>query len=155
MAGEANQVKWVGVRPTNPEEDLPVKQADKTKLLATVYPYVPVRPVGSTQVAKHNIATNSTVTIHTVTAGKTLYLCSIAFSIDNRAAAQAGGSFGVYNGAGALQYYFWIGSAPANDTKQASLSFNPPLELTAGWLIKVSSNLAAVDVLGFIHGYEV
>lgn len=25
MAGEENQVKWVGVRPTDPEESLPVK----------------------------------------------------------------------------------------------------------------------------------
>ena len=33
---EANQVLWRGIRPTNPEEDIPVKQSDSSLLKTTV-----------------------------------------------------------------------------------------------------------------------
>ena len=33
---EKNQVLWRGIRPTNPEEDIPVKQSDSSLLKATV-----------------------------------------------------------------------------------------------------------------------
>lgn len=36
MAGEPNQIKWRGVRPTDPEEDIPVKQDTPANLKATV-----------------------------------------------------------------------------------------------------------------------
>ena len=36
MAGESNKNKWRGIRPTNPAEDIPVKQATASNLNATV-----------------------------------------------------------------------------------------------------------------------
>lgn len=36
MAGEGNQVKWVGIRPTDPEEAIPVKQGTAANLKAEV-----------------------------------------------------------------------------------------------------------------------
>lgn len=38
MAGEPNQTKWRGIRPTNPEENIPVKQGTAADLNATVTP---------------------------------------------------------------------------------------------------------------------
>lgn len=38
MAGEANQMNWRGIRPTNPEEDIPVKQATAANLKSEIVP---------------------------------------------------------------------------------------------------------------------
>ncbi len=136
MAGEPNSVKWVGIRPTNPREA------------------IPSQPYGDfgTQVVKDASIDNGTTIIHTVTAGTTLYLCSITFSM-NPIAAGAGLMF-VRNVADVLQYRFFQMRRLINDGFGVGTTFNPPLTIPAGYDVCIQSAAANVWVYGMIFGYE-
>ena len=135
--GEKNQVKWVGIRPVEPREA------------------IPIQPYGDfgTQIAKDEYANNGGSTIHTVTSGKNLYLCSIAFSIFPTANGR--GLFYVRNESDVTQYEFFDIRRQANDGFAVSMSFNPPLVIPEGWDICVYSYDSGFYVKGFIFGYEV
>jgi len=85
--GEANQVKWVGIRPTEPAETIPVEEQSPLTEIGVkpvtprqAIPIQPYRDFG-TQVAAHNWVEGGTRVIYTVSSGKSLYLCSVAFSV--------------------------------------------------------------------------
>jgi len=134
--GEKNNVRWVGIRPTDPREA------------------IPTQPYGDfgTQVAKYAWVENATSIIHTVSAGKTLYLCSIALSVD--AVADGRGRMFVRDDTDTIQYYFFRARRPAGSGEMVPLTFNPPLQIPEGWDICVWSEVADFHLIGFIFGYE-
>jgi len=135
--GESNQVKWRGIRPVEPREAIPIQ------------PYTDF----GTQVAKDNYANNSTVIIHTVTSGKSLYLCSIGFSVFPTATGH--GVFFVRDESDTTQYRFFYIRRQSDDGDMVSMTFNPPLVIPEGWDICLWSATSGFGIRGFIFGYEV
>lgn len=122
---EPNEVLWRGVRPAHKGE----------------------------QVVKGNTVNNGTSIVHTVSTGKTLYLTALAFSVY---AGVGESNMFVRNAADVTQYYFFVNTifTAGGAGSMGNLSFNPPLEIPAGYDICVSSNAAANFAYGFIHGWE-
>jgi len=135
--GEPNQVKWRGIRPVEPREA------------------IPVQPFGDfgTQIAKDAYANNSTVIIHTVTSGKSLYLCNIGLSVFPTASGY--GYFYVRDENDTTQYRFFRPRRQQYDGEMVSMTFNPPLIIPEGWDIVLWSQVADFIIYGFIFGYEV
>ena len=122
---EPNQVKWVGIRPGH----------------------------NGSQVFKYASATNGVTIVHTVTAGKTLYLVTASImSLSNQA---SNGFIGVRNGADVDQGYLChvIGAALGGYPSPLWYSM-PPLELPAGWDVYVQSGAAGFTAIGTIFGWE-
>jgi len=122
---EPNQVKWVGVRPAHNGE----------------------------QVAKSGTAVNNTVIIHTVTAGKNLYLVTAQIFTVNSVAAY--GNLWVRDGADATWLYLGglVSAAGQAIPGQTWYSY-PPVEVPAGYDICVVSTALAFNVVGSIFGWE-
>jgi len=135
--GEPNQVKWRGIRPVEPREAIPIQ------------PYTDF----GTQVAKSASANNSTAIIHTVTAGKSLYLCGVSLSVVPTASGY--GYFSVRDDTDTLQYTFFRPNRQQNDGEMVSMTFNPPLVIPEGWDIYIISQVNNFGMTGFIFGYEV
>jgi len=122
---EPNQVKWVGVRPAH----------------------------RGTQIAKWNIATDETTILHTVTAGKVLYLCTSILTSNTIVAGS------IYLQIRDLADAVWFILAK---TRQSTTSwgqafcqtFWPPLEVPAGYDIVVVSSPGSVTAIGSIFGWE-
>lgn len=122
---EANQVKWVGIRPGHNGE----------------------------QIAKHHVAVNTTAIIHTVTSGKTFYLSSASYMIYYTGAGFA--IMSVRDLSDVAVYHLGMGYKAANDpTITLPISFPQPLEIPAGYDIYLQSLAADLHVFGFIHGWE-
>jgi len=135
--GEPNQVKWRGIRPVEPREAIPIQ------------PYTDF----GTQVAKDNYANNSTVIIHTVTSGKNLYLCSVAFSV--YPTVDGSGSFNIRDDNDNIKHILFQIQRQANDGTMVTLTFNPPFVIPEGWDIIIWSSTTGFRLRGFIFGYEV
>ena len=122
---EPNQARWQGVRPGH----------------------------RGTQVTKSGEASNATVVVYTVTAGKVFYLTHYTAS----AFLSVNGDcvFFVTNAIDVVKYDLTkLTFRPLYGSPVVSGSFNPPLEIAAGWKIKVLS--AAVNCYAhlFINGWE-
>jgi len=178
---EKDQMRWVGIRPTDPSETIPVEEQSPLSEIAIkptsppetipveeqspltsirVKPAspretIPIQPYKDfgTQIAKDYWANNSTGIIHTVTSGKSLYLCSVSLSFYNTSAGY--GNMFVRDTSDNVQYRLLEIRRQANDGISVPLTFNPPLVLPAGWDICVYSGASDVLVRGFIFGYEV
>ena len=135
--GEPNQVKWRGIRPVEPREA------------------IPIQPYGDfgTQIAKHNWVEGGTSIIHTVTSGKNLYLCSVAFSIYPTVDGE--GTFSIRDDNDIVQYILFQIQRQANDGTMVTLTFNPPFVIPEGWDIAIWSSATGFRLRGFIFGYEV
>lgn len=123
---EHNQVKHVGVRPTG--------------------------LMGATQIAKWAYANNSTAIVHTVTTGKTLYLTSIIMSAVPIAAGEA--HFSVRDTGDTLAYHLGQTRCLINAGFISPASFQPALEIPAGYDIYVVSDTANFLALLSIFGWE-
>jgi len=115
---------------------------------------------GHTQVATSSLVTGAIHVLHTVTAGKTFYLVGAFLNGANSGAAAALGTLYVTNAADALQYiilYHELVSIVGQFIGKDSSTYNPaiPLEIPAGYKIKLESTGAAFNAYGFIQGYEV
>ncbi len=122
---EANEVKWVGVRPAHK----------------------------GTQVTKETLANNATVILHTVTSGKTLFLNLLAGSV--RWEGSGRGRIGVRDGSDVVQYYIFEAlKGSAQDTIPFIIPFNIPLEIPAGWDVFLDTNSVSVYIYCFLHGWE-
>lgn len=134
---EGNQVKWVGIRPTDPEENIPIKAGLKT------------------DIAKSNSVSNGVANIHIVTTGKTLNLTAARFFVRNTSGATGTARMEVRNASGVVQYDLFALDCQTGVDVASSLSIFPPLEISADWDIQVRSGQANVGVFGFMCGYEV
>lgn len=106
------------------------------------------------QIAKSSMANGNTVVIHTVTSGKVFHLSLAVVSWWVTANSQSM-SLDVYNAADALQYTMFGGyQANQNMFNSQSIPYSTPLELAAGWMIKVITDPSDLKLRGFIHGWE-
>jgi hypothetical protein len=174
MAGEANQVKWVGVRPTNPEENIPIKPGTGTanfpvtesaplteiKILSPTTqqvfqhepgPWAAVRSgVTRTQIIKSNVANNAAVIIHTVTTGKTLYISSASVSMLTGASVEA--HLRIRNAADTeTAKLLWIGGT-APITAHLACSFPMPIAVPEGYDVCIVG--VTTYAYGLIQGWE-
>lgn len=121
---EDNRVKWIGVRPAH----------------------------GGEQIAKYATANNNTVAIHTVSAGKILYLCSVWTYVDTPQAGFV--QVRIDTGGGALWLPLISDHVATSDTKAAQWrTFWPPIEVPSGYVIEVQSTTVNDRSAG-IFGWE-
>lgn len=100
-----------------------------------------------TQIPNYGSATNTTVTIYTVTASKLARLTLLIISYQTTGA----GSFnaGYYNSAGVLIKAFVANVLPANVENEIVIPFTDPLEMSSLESIRIYSSAAGVSVRGF------
>lgn len=122
---EPNEVLWRGVRPAHK----------------------------GTQVAKEATANNATETLHTVTAGKTLYLTHWVHTV--RSNITGLGMLFVTDDLDVARYYISQIRSQADVAAYAPVgSLYIPIEIPEGYKIKVSSSAAGCVIFAFIHGWE-
>ena len=122
---ESNQVAWYGSRPAH----------------------------RGTQVVKSKVSQASTDIVHTVTSGKTLFLCGLIFSANTSAVDKTCKIF-VRDDSDVLQYDFTAFTFRTTGVLSISLPFYPPLEIPAGYDIVTTSPDASAKCSGFIFGWE-
>jgi len=155
---EKDQSRWRGIRPTNPEENIPVKQGNQTLLKSTVYPGVsgygtfPVLNPNLLAVQEYNEANNSTVIIYTVPAGKTLYITTFHIFVYNAVV----GLGAIFARDANDQNFQWIigGSYPLGEGRSSSINFNIPLVVPALWDICIYSGAVSCLCYGGFIGYR-
>lgn len=99
---------------------------------------------------------NATTVIHTVTAGKTLYLCHSFLGVQNATGANNAGKLFVTNAADVTQYELGVIRMGSGGLHHNSPNvYIPPIEIPAGYKVKAESPVALLKVSAFIHGYEV
>ncbi|KKN33019.1 hypothetical protein LCGC14_0807880 [marine sediment metagenome] len=138
---EQNQLNWRGIRPTYPVENIQTHPGPFETAVAGK---------ARTQIVKSVEVANTTTIIHTVTAGKTFYLCSCSCSADTGINKLT--HLKVRNASDTDQYTIIDHESSAQATIFGSLSFFPPISIPAGWDIVLTTN--AAQGMGFIHGWE-
>ena len=119
--------------------------ADNTRVLS---------PDTGTQIIKDGAANNTTTTIHTVTAGKTFYLCGYDFNIYSTTAGLAAELF-VTDAANVLQYKLSrVNTITATFGAQKEMVFIHPVKIPAGYKIKLISSGAGNTNDATINGWE-
>jgi hypothetical protein len=122
---EPNQARWGGVRPAH----------------------------RGTQVEKSNSVTNGTIIVHTVTAGKTLFLCTVV--VEFRFGGLAAWDFlAVRNEADVFQYYIARLRDNTAGTVGLVIPYWPPREISAGYDIYLTSSGVNNDMAADIFGWE-
>lgn len=113
----------------------------------------PKRPVGSSQVQKSEV-TVATVVMHTVTAGKTLYITACNLSQYNASVSPDLVQMFITDAADAVKYriFYWTGIV--GEAAMMSHSFSMPLEVQEGYKVKISGTTDNY-ARGFFCGYEV
>lgn len=114
----------------------------------------PRRPEGSTQIVATGAKTNGSSTVYTVTAGKTLYLCSYHATLRNESGAVNNGYARIVT-SGAASWFFLHYGALADDVSENIFgTFNPALEVPENYYFQINSSAANFTTLLSIHGYE-
>lgn len=138
---ETNQIKWFGVRPTSPVENIQVHPGIFEATVAGIT---------RTHIAKSVEISNTTAIIHTVTAGKIFYLCGFTMSADGGIAKIT--HILVRNVADTTQYILGDLATAAQAPVETSLCISPPIPIAAGFdVVLVTDNTHAA---AFIHGWE-
>jgi len=137
---ENNQVKWVGVRPTNPEEIFAVKR---------------LCPDEGQEKQGHGIGNNSTVTLWTVPANKYGYINTLYLSGYNTSGTFSISRLFVTNAADVLQYDIIYRLIPHDSAFDASVTFPMPMKLESGYKLKIRSYAVGNSLQAFVHGYEI
>ena len=122
---EPNEVKWIGVRPAHK----------------------------GTQIFSSGLASNSTVVLHTVSLGKTLYLVSYGATA-YLATTGISATMDIYDSTPALWQRIIDFIAAAVGQMRADNMFWPPLEIPSGYSIRLVSTDANAQIRGFVFGWE-
>ena len=107
-----------------------------------------------TQIQKITNEDNSSSILHTVTAGKTLYLAGMILSINNASAVIDVGDVYVRNGADVLQYYLARTWTKNLTTHSLVKQYTPPKKIPAGWDIITVSGTVNFKLITIIDGWE-
>lgn len=163
MAGEPNQVKWIGIRPTDPAVNIPV---DIKVFTAGIYPLEPVTQqifqtepgkwaatrggVSRSQITAWNSVGNGWITIYTVTSGKTLFITN-GFIGMRGTGAHYGRLVICSSGTTGFQTILTITCA-ANTAPNLSIAYPMPIVAPSGYLIRIESDTD--NTLGGFCGWE-
>lgn len=138
---ESNQVKWVGVRPINPLENIQVHLGPfETSVCGTT----------RTQILKHGSATADTVILHTVTTGKTLYITSCCISLYSAARGVSSILIRDTDDTTVAEILCCETNAAGENTN--SQSFIMPIKVLAGYDVVATTDAGTVH--GTIQGWE-
>jgi len=137
-AKELNEVRMIGVLPSQGASPIPVGKI----------------PDGAIQVIESGAVNNSTAELHEVSAGTTFYLTTVTLGIRNNNAAAQFIYLEVRNVGDVAQYSLFTNGMGAGQGGSCSATFNPPLEIPAGWDIFLTSLVANMAGYATIHGYE-
>ena len=119
---EPNRVKWIGVRPGHEGE----------------------------QILEHGTANNATVIIYTVPADKLLLLYGFSYNVSG-----TGGGIGylsIYTAVPAVHRHLVYGNFSANTTIGFSRNYSIPIEIVAGYSVRVLSPAVTMYVGVSIDG---
>lgn len=156
-----NEAQMVGVVPFQGADPIPTEESSPlTSIQVELKPgadpiLVGKIPDGATQIIVSDEAHNDIRVLRVVTAEKTLYLSSINTVFSALVAGDFRGFLFVTDNGDNTQYnlvYFRIHN---QGTLVIAESFTPPLEIPAGWKVKVRSEAANCYTSGCIHGYEI
>lgn len=165
MAPEANQVNWRGIRPTNPPEDIPVKQV--ASILASLTDGGAVGLLRSLerycrslngdhgeQILKANAQFGAgSKVLHTVNDNKVLYLTGAVWSASSLAADHYA-AYEIYTAVpGLYAALFQSYHNAASLTSENSITFSRPMKFAAGWRFDIKSN-AGGRCYGALFGWE-
>ena len=114
----------------------------------------PKLPSGAVQIAKYGSANNTITIIHTVSAGKTLYLNSAVAEAYNNSGAAAAHILFVRDTADAEVYKISNKSAFNGQAWSVAITFPVPLEVPEGYDICVQTTVSGATSWAFIHGWE-
>jgi len=159
MAGEANQIRWVGIRPTNPAENIPVdiKAASVgVPILAPAAQNVFQCEPGPWAVTRSGVtrsqaivSVNAAGTMYTVPANSTLYITGLSISLAHTAAAAA--AVGIYTSASVFIVDLLSVRISASGQSSLAQACPMPLVVTTGKIIKLATT--AGDAYGALHGW--
>ena len=138
---EGNQIKWFGIRPVSPVENIPVSMG----VFETV-----VAGITRTQIIKSGDANNETLVIHTVTAGKTFYFVCCGCGVDSGADKYA--HVLLRNAADATIATIIDIHTTAQTAINRTVSFPIPIVLAAGFDVAVVTDNPHASV--FVLGWE-
>lgn len=138
---ETDQVKFRGIRPVQPLEN--------------IFTQIGANEVSScgitrTIITKSLEVENTTAIIHTVTAGKTFYLCN-AFICASSGVAKTNTLY-VRNVADVTQYAIFCAETAAQQTINAFMPYNFPIPIAAGFDVVGFTDNTTMTI--FIHGWE-
>jgi hypothetical protein len=116
------------------------------------------KPTGTIAIAKSGNANRSTVVLHTVSAGKTLYLTAMSASIV-QSVNNAIGQCTVRDESDVDQYNLIYHKSLAGEYTDAvsnsmSINYNPPIEVPAGYDIYVSTDSYGLTLSVMFSGWE-
>ena len=123
---EPNQVKWIGVRPGH----------------------------NGDEVAANGLAQNNTAIVYTVPADKIFCFTDFVFSADSTA-NDGLASFAVYTAVPAVDYTIVDFSVRLRHQEIFGHQFGIPLELSAGYSIRLTSGIATCYAKLFVHGFVI
>lgn len=112
-------------------------------------------PSSSSQLASFLVATSESLTQYTVPVGKTLFLSTSLFAAVNQGADGVTGSLYVYTNTDSLFFILGLACLLTKTYTSIPLTFNPPLELPAGYYFKLSSWGAGFSSYGVLHGFTI
>lgn len=138
---ESDLLKWVGVRPVRPVQNIYTSMGKFDTVLDGVT---------RTQVIKRTTATAGTVILHTVTAGKKLFLTTFACATSPQASTVL--QLTIRDSSDALVTIICELRATAETAPSQSLAFPMPLVIPAGYDIVLTSGVGFV--IGAITGWE-
>lgn len=136
---ESNEARMLGIIPSEGADPIPVGKI----------------PDGATQVTKQEGGSTSGAVIHEVDGGKTFYLTTALPVFTNGDSSEQYANFYVANNAKVEQYSIFTFYLRPNSQLAGPLSFQPPLEIPAGWNVMVKTGHADCTAWAFIHGYEI
>lgn len=138
MTKETDQVRMVGILPAQGADPIPVGKI----------------PDGATQVSKSGQASNESTLIHTVTAGKTLYLVHANVIFSNDSGSNGSAYLHVTNASDVRQYAIVNDYVINGQMLAVPCNFPTPLEIPPGYKLAVWSAEVALYVYVYIYGYE-
>lgn len=157
MAGEPNQAKWVGVRPTDPAVNIPVEvkavtgntpiiPATPEKIFTTFEP-----PEGATYASGQDIVVADRQTIFTVGVDTVLYIVSWGVTVNPGAAGW--GALNIRTDAHAVFARLGLMRCETVISQGCSGNFNMAYQIPAGYYLELYSSAANVTTEGYFTGY--
>ena len=135
MSGEADQVKWRGVRP-----------------IAGIRGIWPDVDAVRVHASDFKSGVGQTI-VYTVPAGKKLFIANALQSSLETADAQGLASLSVQNQNNIFQYHISVHYFITADAFNTTFNFAVALEAAAGWDVYVESGHANIATRGTIHGW--
>jgi hypothetical protein len=144
---EPNRLKWVGIRPVDPAEDIPVTMDGEEIALGM--------SSGAAIFASQGTKEGAALTFYTVGAGKTAYITSLNMGGTNNSFERANVRIYLYDDGSSLIDEVLFMSLMPGQARDVVSNPTPPLILPEGYYFRISSSQNGCLGYASIFGYEV